>query len=85
MGRLMYTPHPLDNRLQAFVPSSLVKAAENDEDVEFTELLQMRRVVEELANDIERVRPNLIPFFATGGIPFMIPAMQVLARGGTLT
>jgi len=43
---LMYTPHPDQSRLPAFVPPSLVRAAEKDFAVKFSELLEMRRVIE---------------------------------------
>ncbi len=74
----MYTPHPAQSRLTAFVPSSLVRAAQNDVAIKFSEFLEMRRVVEQMADDLQAARPDLIPFFATGGIPFMIPAMHAL-------
>ena len=79
MPRLMYTPHPPESRLRAFVPPSLVRAAEKDISVNFNELFEMRRVIEEIARDLEEAQPDLIPFFATGGIPFMFPAMHALA------
>jgi hypothetical protein len=75
---IMYTPHPAQSRLTAFVPSSLVRAAQNDVTVKFSELLEMRRVIEQMAGDLQAARPDLVPFFATGGIPFMIPVMHVL-------
>lgn len=74
----MYTPHPVESRLPAFVPASLVRAAENDVPVVFNELLEMRRVIKQIAGDVEAAQPDLIPFFATGGIPFMFPAMYAL-------
>jgi hypothetical protein len=57
----------------------LVRAAENDVPVVFSALLEMRRVIEQIAGDLEAAQPDLIPFFATGGIPFMFPAMYALA------
>jgi hypothetical protein len=75
---LMYTPHPAQSRLPAFVPPSLVRAAELDVSVNFNELLEMRRVIEQMAGDLEAAQADLIPFFATGGIPFLFPAMHVL-------
>jgi hypothetical protein len=78
MAKLMYTPHPPDNRLQAFVTSSLVEAAQNNVTLQFSEFLELRRTVEQLADAIEESEPDVIPFFATGGIPFMFPAMHVL-------
>jgi hypothetical protein len=55
-----------------------VRAVENDVDVNFDELLEMRRVVEEMTQDVEQAKPDLIPFFATGGVPFMFPVMHAL-------
>lgn len=75
---LMYTPHPPDNRLHAFVTNSLVEAAKNNVSLRFSEFRAMRQTVEQLARAIDNARPDLIPFFATGGIPFMIPAMHCL-------
>lgn len=80
MGRLMYTSHVASSGLQNFLPNTLIKAVENTVEIEYIELLEMRRIVEEIAGDIEKIRPDLIPFFARGGIPFMIPAMEVLAK-----
>jgi hypothetical protein len=75
----MYTPHPVESRLTAFVPRSLVRAAENDVSIAFHEILGMRRVVAQIASDLEVAQPDLIPFFATGGIPFIFPTMHALA------
>ena len=66
---LMYTPHPAESRLQGFVPSSLVRAAQNDVPVKFSELLEMRRVIEQMVGDLHAAQPDLIPFFATGNTP----------------
>lgn len=46
--------------------------------MKFSELLEMHRVIEQMADDLQAAQPDLIPFFATGGIPFMFPAMHVL-------
>ena len=35
--------------------------------------------IAQIAGDLEAAQPDLIPFFATGGIPFMFPAMYALA------
>lgn len=78
MAKLMYTLHPPGNRLQAFATSTLVEATRNNVTLKFSEFLELRRTVEQLANAIEESEPDLIPFFATGGIPFMFPAMHVL-------
>jgi hypothetical protein len=68
MAKLMYAPLPPDNRLQAFVTSSLVEAAQNIVTLQFSEFLELRRTVEQLADAIEESEPDVIPFFATGGI-----------------
>jgi len=74
----MYSPHPPDNRIRAFVPQSLVDATQNECAIPFGQFLEMGRTVERLADMIVASEPDLIPFFATGGIPFAIPAMHVL-------
>ena len=74
----MYSPHPPDNRIRAFAPQSLVDATQNEFTIRFSEFIEMRRTIEKLADEIVGFRPNLIPFFATGGIPFAIPTMTVL-------
>ena len=81
-GRLMYTPHPPDSRIAAFVPKSLTDAARNDIEISFDELLEMRRTISLIADEIVSFEPDLIPFFATGGIPFAFPAMNVIANRG---
>lgn len=44
--------------LQGFVPPSLVGAAQNDVSVKFSELLEMRRVIEQMADDIQAAGPD---------------------------
>jgi hypothetical protein len=80
----MYTPHPPETRIAAFVPKSLTDAARNDIEVSFDELLEMRRTISLIADEIEAFQPDLIPFFATGGIPFAFPAMHALASRGQI-
>jgi hypothetical protein len=42
----------------------------------------MRQVVWDLAHYVVDWKPDLIPFFATGGIPYLIPVMEVLRKQG---
>jgi len=76
----MYQPHPNRDTLFAGIPLNLVTATENVQPIRFDDLLEMRQVVWDLAEFIVTWKPDLIPFFATGGIPYLIPAMHVLER-----
>jgi hypothetical protein len=76
----MYQPHPDKDTLFAGMPTNLVAATENIQPIRFEDLLEMRRIVWELAAYITDWKPHLIPFFATGGIPYLIPVMHVLLR-----
>lgn len=78
MPSFMYTPHPADDWISRFVASPLIAAGKRDYPVAFRELLELRRAIEELASQVEIEAPDLIPFFATGGIPLAFPAMQLL-------
>ena len=79
-GRLMYQLHPDRDTLFAGIPSNVVTATENVQAIRFDDLLEMRKIVCDLADFIVHWKPDLIPFFATGGIPYLIPAMHVLER-----
>jgi hypothetical protein len=59
---IIYTPDPDQCRLSAFVQPSLVRAAENDVAVKCSEPLEMRRVIEQMAGDLQAAQPDLIPF-----------------------
>jgi len=76
----MYQPHPDRNSLFSGTPSSLVDATQNVQTIHFDDLQEMHRLVWELANVIVDWRPDLIPFFATGGIPYIFPVMHALER-----
>jgi hypothetical protein len=76
----MYTSHPKSSALKLVAKESLVDAVEKQVSVSFADLLAMRRVVERLATAIRWSQPDLVPFFATGGIPFVLPAMHALSR-----
>jgi hypothetical protein len=76
----MYQPHPDRDTLFAGMPANLVAATENIQPIRFEDLLEMRRIVWELAGYIADWKPHLVPFFATGGIPYLIPVMHVLLR-----
>lgn len=76
----MYQPHPDRDTLYAGIPPNLVTATENVQPIRFDDLLEMRQVVWDLAEFIVTWKPDLIPFFATGGIPYLIPVMHVLER-----
>ncbi len=76
----MYQSHPDRDTLFAGNPSNLVTATQNVQPICFDDLLEMRQVVWDLAGFIVEWQPDLIPFFATGGIPYLVPVMHVLER-----
>lgn len=78
--KLMYTPHPEREPLGLTPPQSLVEAVQNDFVIPFNDLLSMRRMIDQLTNDILEFEPQLIPFFAAGGIPYAMPMMHVCER-----
>ena len=78
--RLMYQPHPNRETLFAGNPTNLVTATQNIQPIEFDDLLEMRQIVWELRDCIADWKPHLLPFFATGGIPYLIPVMEVFRR-----
>ena len=80
VGRLRYTPHPPKNKFKAFTPSSLIEASQSTFILNYEDLLEMRQIVEVIANELASSEPDLIPFFATGGIPFIFPAMEILSK-----
>ena len=79
-GRFMYQSHPDRDTLFAGNPSNLVTATQNIQPIHFDDLLEMRQIVWDLANLIVEWQPDLIPFFATGGIPYLFPVMHVLEK-----
>jgi len=79
-GRFMYQSHPDRDTLFAGNPSNLVTATQNVQPICFDDLLEMHQVVWDLAGFIVEWQPDLIPFFATGGIPYLIPVMHILER-----
>jgi hypothetical protein len=76
----MYTPHPDSNRLTAALPRNLVDATKHQFQLNFEVLSQMRSLISELADVAGEYRPDFVPFFATGGIPFVFPMMHILER-----
>lgn len=78
----MYQSHPNRDTLFAGNPTNLVTATQNIQSIRFDDLLEMRQVVWDLADYIAEWRPDLIPFFATGGIPYLIPVMDIFRQQG---
>lgn len=79
-GRFMYQSHPDRDTLFAGNPANLVTATQNIQPIHFDDLHEMRQIVWDLASFIVEWQPDLIPFFATGGIPYLIPVMHVLEK-----
>lgn len=80
--RNMYTVHPSADRLREGLPQALADAATHVYPLQYDQLLCMRDTVFRLVELIRRLSPAFVPFFATGGIPFAIPAMYRLAELG---
>lgn len=78
-AKLMYTPHPDRNAIGAALPEDLVEAVRHRHEISYSVLREMREIVWALAELIVSVRPHLLPFFATGGIPYVFPVMHVLS------
>lgn len=76
----MYQPHPDKENLFSSIPPDLVEATQNDQPIRFDDLSEMHELVWELATFITDWQPDLLPFFATGGIPYIFPVMRVLER-----
>lgn len=81
-GRLMYRPHPEENRLRVLMPTSLVEAVRHPQQVTFAEVAEMRAAVRELADLTVSECPHFVLFFATGSIPYVIPLLHVLSDRG---
>lgn len=80
--RKMYTVHPDASRLLEGLPQALADAASNVHPLQYEQLLCMRNTVFRLVEVIRSLSPALVPFFATGGIPYVVPAMYRLADLG---
>jgi hypothetical protein len=78
----MYQPHSNRDTLFAGKPSNLVAATQNIQTIHFDDLEEMHKLVWDLAEYVADWKPDLIPFFATGGIPYLIPVMHVLEKKG---
>jgi hypothetical protein len=74
----MYLAHPPDNALPFVPPVSWVTAVNHDFAIVFNDFLAMRRMIELLTQRVLEFQPTVIPVFATGGIPYVIPIIQSL-------
>jgi hypothetical protein len=82
VATLMYTSHPSKNSLAAIVPQNIADAVRHQHDISYSSLREMRDLIVRLAARTQEVNPSLIPFFATGGIPYVFPLMHVLDDQG---
>jgi hypothetical protein len=76
----MYQAHPSRDTLFAGIPQNLVDATQNIQPILFQDLQEMHHLVWDLAAFIVDWKPDLIPFFATGGIPYLFPVMHILEK-----
>ncbi|TWT64396.1 hypothetical protein [Rubinisphaera italica] len=74
----LYVAHPPDYSLPFTPPASWVTAVENEFAIVFKDFLAMRRMIESLTHRVLQFQPTLVPFFATGGIPYVLPIIQSL-------
>lgn len=77
-GRLMYQSHPSRDSVFTRIPQNLVQATQNIQQIKFEDLEEMHGLIWELASIAAEWQPDLIPFFATGGIPYLFPMMRAL-------
>ena len=81
-GRLMYTSHPPDNHIP-FVPASRLSEAVNAiHSIKYDSLVNVWQTIRELAIEINTLGPDLVVFFATGGIPIVFPILHCLSDAG---
>ena len=76
---LLYTPHPASLEVLCAPAEALVDADRHEQHVSFDGFENMRRAAWQLAGLVEAISPDLVFFFATGGFPFALPALHVLA------
>lgn len=79
-GKPMYTAHPSQNEIALAIPKNLFAAAQNVHEIRFGTLVELRNVVRDLTHLVHLESPDLVPFFATGGIPYMVPIMRRLSE-----
>jgi hypothetical protein len=77
--RFLYTAHPSVNRLRSVGPIGLWKARLNVLALDYKEVLSIRDAIWALVDHVTRSKPDFIPFFATGSIPYVFPLMQNLS------
>jgi len=78
----MYQSHPSRDSIYTRIPQNLVEATQNIQPIQFEDLQEMHELIWELADYAADWQPDLIPFFATGGIPYLFPMMRVLDKQG---
>lgn len=83
-ARLMYTSHPDANAIRVAMPTEYATAASNALEITCNQVREMRATVRQLADEVEHIQPNLVLFFATGGIPYVLPLLHCLADRGRL-
>ncbi len=79
-SNLMYQSHLDNKRLFSDISPKPVEATQNVHPIPFDDLQEMHQLVWDLAAVIVDWKPVLVPFFATGGIPYLLPVMHVLEK-----
>jgi hypothetical protein len=80
-----YTPHPTNNFIQYLTPQQLAEAGRHMHEISYRDLLEVHDRIGELAGVVLQLRPALVFFFATGGIPIVFPVMKRLEKEMDLT
>ncbi|MBZ5667447.1 MAG: hypothetical protein LAO30_22965 [Acidobacteriia bacterium] len=76
----LYRSHPTSNFLSSVPARNLADAARHVHSVTFADLVTVHSTIAELAKVVVDLRPDLLFFFATGGIPIVFPLMKYAAE-----
>ena len=76
--KFLYTAHPPQNLLAAACPTQFWDAHERSFKITAAQLRSMRDVVVRIGDEVRKTDPDLILFFATGAIPYVLPLLNRL-------
>lgn len=77
--KFLYQSHPAENILQSVIPVNLWNARINVLPIPYSDLKSIRSVIRRLVKFINGSEPDLVLFFATGSLPYVLPAINILA------
>jgi hypothetical protein len=76
--KFLYQSHPAENILQSVIPANLWNARINVLPIPYSDLKSIRSVIRRLVKFINGSEPDLVLFFATGSLPYVLPAINML-------